>query len=198
VAICYSLDRQASSRGEGVSKRRASADQERLPTPASIIAPPSDAEAERISLLHAAVKLNLDGLSHAAIALALGVPLYRVQRALRDPRAAILRERLEADAERSAEDRIQRARAEYLLNRAVERLEAELDSRNEWLAHQSALALIAMLTRQQAAGGNGTEIIVSPGLAFDDQADDDGAGAELQEIPDDDADLPDMTADDAV
>jgi hypothetical protein len=183
-----------------VSKRRASADRERrerLPTPASIIAPPSDAEAERISLLHAATKLKLDGLSHAAIALALGVPLYRVQRALRDPRAAILQERLEADAERSAEDRIQRARAEYLLNRAVERLEAELDSRNEWLAHQSALALIAMLTRQQAAGGNGTEIIVSPGLAFDDQAAD-GAGAELQEIPDDDADLPEMTAEDAV
>jgi len=159
--------------------------------PAAVAAAVVDPEADKLSLLYAAVRLKLDGMSNPAIAVALGLGVSRIARALRDPRAAVLEKRLEMErtGEKGLEDAIQRARAEYRVARAWERLEAELDSKNEWLAHQSALAILAASARAQGQGGSATELVVSAGLAFDDQYSDD-----LQDATGADAVSPGLTA----
>lgn len=150
----------------------------------------STADAEALSTIKAVAKLHVDGLGKADIAMALGITSYKVQKALDDPRMrlAVGRIRAEIAGETALTDAIAVAQAEYRLARAWEVLDMELDASDPWIRHQAALAVIAAAAKASESGG-GTELVIAPELAFDDQ--------DLQDASDDGADSGDLMVIDA-
>ena len=110
----------------------------------------------------------MQGMQTPEIALLLGMSTSKVAAALRDPRAQIAMKRLASDQGES-NAAWEAVRASHRLAKAWEVLEEELDSGNDWLRHQAALAVIAADAKRQEQAGNRTEIIIAPELSFDDQ-----------------------------
>lgn len=128
------------------------------------------AEAERLSTIKAVAKLQLDGLSKAEIAMSLNISQYQVGKALDDPRMrlAVAREQARRAGETAITEAIAIAQAEYRLARAWEVLDMELESKDPWIRHQAALAIIAAANRA-AETTSQQQLIIAPELIYDDQ-----------------------------
>ena len=153
--------------------------------PDGTIQPVSDKDAEALSTIKAVAKLKVDNLAEDEIALSLGISTYKVKKAIADPRMrlAVGRIRAEIAGETALTDAIAVAQAEYRLARAWEVLDMELDASDPWIRHQAALAVIAAAAKASESSG-GTELVIAPELAFDDQDLQDGAddGADSAEL----------------
>ncbi len=146
--------------------------------PAEVQRAVDDPEAARVSLIQAAVRLRRDGLAREDIAGVLGVSTYKISQALKDPRAAIVERRLDADA--ADDDALHAAQSAYRLSRAWEVLDMEMDSSDPWIRHQAALAVIAASAKSSQARPS-TEIVIVPELAYDDQDRGADGGPDMQD-----------------
>lgn len=144
-----------------------------------------DGDEPRLSLMNAAARLLAQGLGKAEAAAILGVSYSTFYRATSDPRFAVVQRRLLVDS--LGLEAAQVARASYRTEKAYEVLERELDSKNEWLAHGAAVALIAASKADESKGRRRIEVIMSPSMAYDDQEPDGADAEDMQEDCEDDA-----------
>jgi hypothetical protein len=142
----------------------------------------------RLSLMYAAARLLAQGLGKVDAAAMLGVSYSTFYRATSDPRFIVVQRHLLADS--LGLEAAQKARRAFRVDRAYEVLESELDSKNEWLRHNAAVALIAAEKSDASKDRPRVEIIMSPAMGFDDQELDAESDDDLQEEPEEDAEMP--------
>lgn len=150
----------------------------------------TEQEAEAVSTIKAVAKLHADGIRPDEIALALSISRYKVDKALKDPRMRLAVARIQAEraGEVAVTEQIAAAQAEYRLARAWEVLDMELESKDPWIRHQAALAIIAAANRA-AETASQQQLIIAPELIYDDQ--------DLQDKDEDSAFPPELTVIDA-
>jgi predicted transcriptional regulator len=146
-----------------------------------------DPDAPRVSTMYAAAKLLAQGLTQTEAAIVLGVSRMAIVRAVHDDRFVAIQKRFLSDSAGMEASRA--AKMAYYLERAYETLHDELESKNEWLRHNAAVALIAAEKSDATKDRQRVEIIMSPAMAYDDQELDETAD-EMQEEPSDDAETP--------
>lgn len=124
-------------------------------------------EPTRLSLIHSAVELKIEGYTQPEIAVILNVTRRRISLALCDDRAKAVEGLLLAD--RGKGDVMGKAQAAHRLKRAWEVVEDGLSDKNVWVRQQSAGLIISAAKADAANGTNRLEVIMSPDMAFDDQ-----------------------------
>jgi hypothetical protein len=132
--------------------------------------------------MYAVARLVLDGYSMVDAAAVLSLPYSEVVRAMKDPRADVIKRRLAADS--GGYDALAAAQARFRLERAWEVVMASMDDPDKWARLQAANMVIAADRAAKDKGPQRIEVVMSPAMCFDDQdlQDDDGDDAERADL----------------